>query len=69
MEFCLQQIKKSEAVGLLALASMLVFIYLIWLLLTVRYHCQVGSQYNSPLHVMKWFLYRFGSNGESTIKT
>merc|ERR1711990_396893 len=40
--YYLHQIKKSEAVGLLALASILVFIYLIWLLLTIRYHFQVG---------------------------
>merc|ERR1711874_943128 len=41
------QIKKSEAVGLLALASMLIFIYLIWLLLTVRYHFQVWFKWRS----------------------
>lgn len=35
------QIKKSEAVGLLALAAVLIFIYLVWLLLTIRYHFQV----------------------------
>merc|ERR1711874_445363 len=40
-------IKKSEAVGLLALASMLIFIYLIWLLLTVRYHFQVWFKWRS----------------------
>ena len=38
-----QQVKKSEAVGLVCLATLLVAIYLIWLLLTIRYHCQVGS--------------------------
>jgi len=41
------QIKKSEAVGLLALATMLVFIYLIWLLLTIRYHFQVWFKWRS----------------------
>jgi len=39
--FYMQQIKKSEAVGLMCLASLLVIIYTIWLLLTIRYHCQV----------------------------
>ena len=37
-----QQVKKSEAVGLVCLAALLVAIYMIWLLLTIRYHCQVG---------------------------
>ena len=45
-----QQVKKSEAVGLVCLAALLVAIYMIWLLLTIRYHCQVGLwsvNYNS----------------------
>ena len=45
-----QQVKKSEAVGLVCLATLLVAIYMIWLLLTIRYHCQVGLwsvNYNS----------------------
>jgi len=33
--------KKSEAIGLICLSSMLVFIYIAWLVLTIRYHCQV----------------------------
>jgi len=45
--YYLHQIKKSEAVGLLALASILVFIYLIWLLLTIRYHFQVWFKWRS----------------------
>jgi len=39
--YYLHQIKKSEAVGLLALAALLILIYLVWLLLTIRYHFQV----------------------------
>jgi len=33
--------KKSEAIGLICLSSLLVTIYLAWLVLTIRYHCQV----------------------------
>jgi len=33
--------KKSEAIGLICLSSMLVIIYSAWLVLTIRYHCQV----------------------------
>jgi len=36
-----QQDKRSEAVGLICLTSLLILIYLFWLLLSVRYHCQV----------------------------
>ena len=36
-----QQEKKSEAIGLICLSSMLVMIYLAWLVLTIRYHCLV----------------------------
>jgi hypothetical protein len=35
------QEKQSEAVGLICLTSVLVLIYLIWLLLSIRYHCLV----------------------------
>jgi len=41
------QIKKSEAVGLLTLASLLILIYLIWLLLTIRYHFQVWFKWRN----------------------
>merc|ERR1711874_391708 len=54
-----QQIKKSEAVGLLALASMLIFIYLIWLLLTIRYHFQVWFKWrinNQDIRLVDSFL-------------
>jgi len=36
-----QQDKKSEAIGLICLSSLLVLIYMAWLVLTIRYHCQV----------------------------
>jgi len=52
-------IKKSEAVGLLALASMLIFIYLIWLLLTIRYHFQVWFKWrinNQDIRLVDSFL-------------
>merc|ERR1719347_348012 len=39
--FYLKQVKKSEAVGLMCLASLLVAIYIVWFLLTIRYHFQV----------------------------
>jgi len=35
------KMKRSEALGLICLACLLVLIYLVWLLLTIRYHCQV----------------------------
>jgi len=35
------KVKKSEAIGLLCLASLLIAIYFIWLLLTIKYHFQV----------------------------
>jgi len=35
------KVKKSEAVGLMCLASLLVAIYVVWFLLTIRYHFQV----------------------------
>ena len=41
--FIFQQMKRSEALGLICLACLLVLIYLVWLLLTIRYHCQVSS--------------------------
>lgn len=39
--------KKSEAIGLICLSSLLVTIYLAWLVLTIRYHCQVWFKWRS----------------------
>jgi len=39
--------KKSEAIGLICLSTLLVIIYMAWLLLTIRYHCQVWFKWRS----------------------
>jgi len=40
-----QQDKRSEAIGLICLSSLLVMIYMAWLVLTIRYHCQVWCKW------------------------
>ena len=47
-----QQDKQSEAIGLVCLSSLLVIIYLAWLVLTIRYHCQVMLSHGS------WFYFK-----------
>ena len=42
----LQQKKQSEAIGLICLSSLLVTIYIAWLVLTIRYHCLVRILYS-----------------------
>jgi len=37
--------KRTEAIGLVCLAVFLVLIYLLWILLTIKYHCQVWSSW------------------------
>eukprot|EP00092_Neocalanus_flemingeri_P038339 GFUD01041740.1.p1 GENE.GFUD01041740.1~~GFUD01041740.1.p1 ORF type:complete len:620 (-),score=131.76 GFUD01041740.1:56-1915(-) len=39
--------KESEAIGLICLSALLVTIYMAWLLLTIRYHCQVWFKWRS----------------------
>merc|ERR1719376_1674989 len=45
--FYFKQEKKSEAIGLICLSSMLVLIYLAWLVLTIRYHCLVWFKWRT----------------------
>jgi len=45
--FYFQQDKQSEAIGLICLSSLLVTIYMAWLVLTIRYHCQVWFKWRS----------------------
>jgi len=45
--FYFQQEKKSEAIGLICLSSLLVIIYMTWIVLTIRYHCQVWFKWRS----------------------
>jgi len=59
----------AEAAGLVGLCLVLCLVYLLWLLLTARYHCQVILVYwMGCCDFMKYFPLRSGSNGEMKIK-
>jgi len=45
--FYFEQAKKSEAIGLICLAALLVTIYMVWLFMSIRYHCQVWFKWRS----------------------
>jgi len=56
--------KKSEAIGLICLSSLLVIIYLAWLVLTIRYHCQVWFKWrlnNQDIRLLNVSGQRFSS--------
>ena len=49
-----KQEKQSESIGLICLCVVLVLIYLAWVLLTLRYHCQVrGVQIPLPVYQVR----------------
>ena len=45
--FYIKHDKIAEAAGLVGLASVLGIVFLLWLLLTIRYHCQVWFKWRS----------------------
>eukprot|EP00092_Neocalanus_flemingeri_P023502 GFUD01025488.1.p1 GENE.GFUD01025488.1~~GFUD01025488.1.p1 ORF type:complete len:366 (-),score=94.38 GFUD01025488.1:900-1997(-) len=68
--FYFEQDKQSEAIGLICLSSLLVTIYLAWLLLTIRYHCQVWFKWrsnNQDIRLLEVSGYGHRSPGQSCV--